>query len=1194
VSLEGLAERVGIGSLLVYIRRIDLRGFKTFGKKVSLNLDRGLTVVTGPNGSGKSNVVDSVKFALGELSAKELRGGTITDLIHRGSPHATARSAYVAIQFDNADRRIPVDADAVTISREFRKDGEGIYRMNGRRVSRKQLTDILSSADIQVSGHNIVQQHAITRLAEVTLEERRRIIEDMIGIAVYDSKKAEAELQLQQADLNIKVASARTDEVRSRVEALEKERNDYLRSQQLKKETGRLQAKIASHKTAEIQTKVADLRQEVIEKQQTIERMRTKKDEISKERERIEAERSSYEEKFVDQGSAEVFNIERTIGDVSARIAGLKAEIESAKRTIGSLGQQKAELEKNVEQMDQSIEQSKLDLANRKSRLSDLVGILEVKRKEHEGLSQSLAESRKKLGEKSGESDAIEEQIAELTKQLIELDAEAKGSGSKIAVLEGHVQTLKSRRNEFEDLARGIKSRMEEAAKLLADEKSRLNTIEANLTQYANVEAEKQVEVAHAAEVSKKARLTLAEVETQKSVAEVLASDESALELIEEMGKSGAIGGVYGRLCDLMRFKEEHRRAIEAASDGWMRSIVVKNIDSAIGCIESLKRTKIGRVKLIPIENLHGMTKIESPTHIGGVLGTLEAFIEPVGPFDRALSFVFGDTILTATQKSAFMVSLEGHRAVSLAGDLYEPGGGMESGYYREPLDARKLVPKQSTLADVASAVASLENLLEQSKKDLERLRQEILNLTDSRAASKNLIEAMQRETHTISQDLERTARAIENSDKRIAELGRQIEEENAALKASLEPRRDLQNRLDLLVKERWSFGLKAKSAELVELESRHAALYDELNKLIQEKFEHESRISTLESSIATFSQGHDHTKTVAASIEKQAADAQSRIEAANQTLSTEQETLKQLQDQRQDLLNRLASAKTKRGEFDQALKRLESELMKIINQLEPLNREVADLNSAIKENEMRASLLWSEIKQLGYNELIEVDPQELPSLEESLAALKRELEHIGAVNELAVSQYEDQKNNYKQLATRIYEIEKERHAIIEFMNELDRKKHDMFMRAFNQVNSTFQEIFTKITGTGKGRMVLEFPEDPFKGGVDVMLEFPGKSEMTISSASGGEKSVSTVCFLLALQAIHPMPFYMFDEIDAHLDVVNSQRLAELLLERSKGSQFVVVSLKDTAISRANRVYGVFIQEGVSQVVSMPMAEVTA
>ena len=1179
---------------MVYIRRIDLRGFKTFGKKVSLNLDRGLTVVTGPNGSGKSNVIDSVKFALGELSAKELRGGTITDLIHRGSPHAAVKSAYAGIQFDNADRRIPVDAELVTISREFRRGGEGIYRLNGRRVSRKQLTDILSSADIQVSGHNIVQQHAITRLAEVTHEERRKIIEDMIGIAVYDSKKAEAEIQLQQADLNIKVASARTDEVRLRVEALEKERNDYLRSQQLKKETGRLQAQLTSHKIAELQTQIADLREEVVEKQQTIEQVKAKKDEISKERERIESERQSYEETIVDKGSADLFKIERNIGDVNANVAGLKAEIESSKRTTRSLELQKADLEKRIGQADQSIAQSKSDLANCRDQLTGHAGLLEAKRKEREAFSASLTESRKKIGEKSSEANAIDDQIAELTNQLIEIDAQAKASSSKIALLEGHIQTLKSRRRELEELSSEIRSRTEEIAKLLAQEKSRLNTIEANLAEYTKVEVEKQAEVAHAAEVSKKARLTLAEVETQKNVAEVVGSDDSALELIEEMGRSGAIAGIHGRLCDLVSLKEEYRKAIEAASAGWMKSVVVKDIDSAIGCIESLRRTKLGRVKLIPIESLYPTKKVEPPPNIEGVLGAMEDYVEPLGPFDRAINFVFGDTILTATQRSAFLASLEGFRAVSVAGDLYEPGGGMEIGYYREPLDARKLVPKESTLADVTSAVTSLESLLERSKKDLERLREEILNLTESKSASKNLIEAMEREANTIGQDLERTAKAIENSDKRVATLREEIEHENSNLKSSQDRRQDLQDKHSLLTKERSSFGLKAKSDELAELESRHAALYDELNELIQGRLELESKISTLEAYVATSEQNRDQMKAQIASIEKQIADIQTKIEASNQELAGREATIKQLQDQRQGILRSVTSAKAKRNEFEQTLKNLEAQLMKIINQLEPLNREIADLNSTIKEKEMRASLFWTEIKQSGYNELVEVDPKELPSIQESLNALKRELEHIGAVNELAVSQYEDHKNNYKQLATRIYEIEKERHAIIEFMNELDKKKFDMFMRAFNQVNTTFQEIFAKITGTGKGRMVLEFPEDPFKGGVDVMLEFPGKSEMTISSASGGEKSVSTVCFLLALQAIHPMPFYMFDEIDAHLDVVNSQRLAELLRDRSKGSQFLVVSLKDTAISRANRVYGVFIQDGVSQVVEMPMAQVAA
>ena len=1179
---------------MVYIRRIDLRGFKTFGKKVSVTLDRGLTVVTGPNGSGKSNVIDSVKFALGELSAKELRGGTITDLIHRGSPHATTRSAYVGIQFDNEDRRLPVDADLVTISREFRRGGEGIYRLNGRRVSRKQLTDILSSADIQVSGHNIVQQHAITRLAEVTHEERRKIIEDMIGIAVYDSKKAEAEIQLQQADLNIKVASARTDEVRLRVEALEKERNEYLRSQQLKKETSRLQAQLTSHRIAEAQTEIADLRKEITEKEQAIEQIKAKKDQISKEREKVESERQSYEETVIEKGSADLFKTERTLGDVNANIAGLKAEIESSKRAIRSLELQRTDLEKRVEQANQAIVKSNSDLTDCRGRLSEAASLVEAKRKEREAFSAALADSRMKIGEQSSEANALDEQIAELTSQLIEIDAQGKASSSKITLLEGHIQTLKSRRRELEELSTSISGRTDELAKLITQEKFRLDTIEVNLAEYTKVEIEKQAEVAHAAEVSRKARLTLAEVETQKNVAEVIGFDESALELIEEMGKSGAIAGIHGRLCDLIRYREEHYKAIEAASAGWMKSIVVKNIDSAIGCIESLKRTKLGRVKLIPIENLYQANKVEPPTHIEGVLGTIESFVEPLGPFDRAVNFVFGDTVLTATQRSAFLASLEGYRAVSIAGDLYEPGGGMEIGYYREPLDARKLVPKESTLADVASAVTSLEGLLERSKKDLERLREEILNLTESKAASKNLIEAMEREAATIKQDLDRTARAIENSDKRVSSLSEEIGQENLDLKSSQDRRLDLQSKLDLLTKEKASFGFKARSNELAELESKHTALYDELNKLIQDKLELEGKISTLEASIATFTQNQDQMKAQITSIEKQIIETQSRIEASNKELAGHEETIRQLQDQRQDILKNVSSAKAKRNEFEQALKNLETQLMKAINQLEPLNREVANLNSSIKEKEMHASLMWTEIKSLGYTEPIVVDVKELPAIEESLNGLKRELERIGAVNELAVSQYEDQKTNYKQLATRIYEIEKERHAIIEFMGELDKKKFDMFMRAYNQVDTTFQEIFAKITGTGRGRMVLEYPEDPFKGGVDVLLAFPGKSEMTISSASGGEKSVSTVCFLLALQAIHPMPFYMFDEIDAHLDVVNSQRLAELLRDRSKGSQFLVVSLKDTAISRGNRVYGVFIQDGVSQIVEMPMAQVAA
>jgi len=203
---------------------------------------------------------------------------------------------------------------------------------------------------------------------------------------------------------------------------------------------------------------------------------------------------------------------------------------------------------------------------------------------------------------------------------------------------------------------------------------------------------------------------------------------------------------------------------------------------------------------------------------------------------------------------------------------------------------------------------------------------------------------------------------------------------------------------------------------------------------------------------------------------------------------------------------------------------------------------------------------------------------------------LRRELERIGAVNQLAPQQYEEVIGNYRQLSVRIGELEKEKLSIVSFMNELDRKKHDAFTGALNQVNRNFQETFSEISDGGQGRLVLENSEEPFEGGLEMLLQFPGKAELAVNSASGGEKSVATVCFLLALQAIHKLPFYIFDEIDAHLDALNSQRLAELLKSKSKGSQFIAISLRDTTISRANKVYGVFVQDGISQMVTLPLA----
>ena len=255
---------------------------------------------------------------------------------------------------------------------------------------------------------------------------------------------------------------------------------------------------------------------------------------------------------------------------------------------------------------------------------------------------------------------------------------------------------------------------------------------------------------------------------------------------------------------------------------------------------------------------------------------------------------------------------------------------------------------------------------------------------------------------------------------------------------------------------------------------------------------------------------------------------------------------------------------------------------------MDPLNANVSELKATLRELDTQVVMLNSQLHSLGFGTTLETTPEGIEDATKLKLGLGKELEEIGAVNQLAVEQYEGLKDGYKHLSERIGELERDKLGILNFMGELEKKKLDTFMSAFTKVNETFQQIFHDITEGGNGRMALDNPDNPFEGGLDVFLQFPGKTELTMAAASGGEKSVSTVCYLLALQQIHPMPFYIMDEIDAHLDVLNTKRLATLVASKSGESQFIVISLKDTTISRADRVFGVFIDNGQSKLISLP------
>ncbi len=1173
---------------MVYIRRIDIRGFKTFSKKVSVGLDKGFTVITGPNGSGKSNILDGLKFALGELSPKELRGASLSDLVHKSQGEG-ARSAHVSVQFDNIDRRIPVESDMVTISREFSKGGEGIYRLNGRRMSRKQVQDILSSADIQVSGFNMIAQHAITRLAEIGTEERRRILEELIGIGVFETKKAEAKQQLEQADVNLKVAAARVDEVRTRIEQLELERNNLLRFQLLKREVGDQQARILSAQMAGLEVKRTSLRQELEAVQKKLDAVREERDGLTQRRARVEEGRSRFERKTVTKANQELFDIERKIAEAGGEVVRARTEVEARKNILATRRRQRDALFSETEQMENDVKELTASVRSLSVRKTGLEEKYAESLRTVQQLTEKLQVARASLAEDVEKLDNLQGEIDGLSRELAQATVTSKSSSTKLDLTAGALQALEARQQEFTQMAEELKPRIREMERLERDEEKRLQGIEELATQNLQLKGQKERDVSEALDVAKRARVTVIEFNTQKNLADNLQAEERALQKIEEMVELGAIEGVLGRLEELVKFGDEHRKAIEAASAGWMKALVVKDLSVAVKCIESLKRTKLGRVKLIPLDDLE-LKDEESESGLAvGAVGPLSTVIRSDETITPAVEFVFGDTILASNQKAAFLTAEGGKRCVVTSGDLYEPGGGLESGYYRAPFDMSTLMPRHNALEGLEKTVKSLESLVQRQWTEIARLDSEIRRQGEERVESAKTRETLMREAEASRKSFERLREALQATRKRISSLEGSMEREKQLLKEMVEKQAEMKRRLSVLEEGRARLRVEQRRRSLGELEQERDRVTAETEALLREKLDLEGKLASQQSTLDTLRPNYDPVRIQVRSYESEIIREESRVREASDKMGQFQQKVKELEHEKNRVVESLGAVSGEREKYNAQFAEIEKDLQSLLDEMDPVNSAASELKAGLRGVDTQLTLWKSQLVSLGLQAPLHVGEEVVREAEELKRVLQSEMDEIGAVNQLAAEQYDSQKDGYKQLSVRITELEREKVGIIDFMNELELKKRDAFMSAFNKVNDTFQSLFSEMTnGEGRGRMALESPDSPFEGGLDVFLQFPEKPELTMGSASGGEKSVGTLCYLLALQQIHPMPFYVMDEIDAHLDVLNTKRLATLVRSRSKGSQFIVISLKDTTISQAERVYGVFQEKGMSQVISLP------
>ena len=1178
-----------------YIRKIELRGFKSFAKPVTITLDKGFTVISGPNGSGKTNILDAILFVLGELSARRMRAENLTSLIFHGSPEAKlekARSAKVVIQFDNKDGRIPIETETVTISREVFRNGQCIYRLNGRKVPRARILDVLSMAGISFGGHNVILQGTITRLADISSNERRKIIEDLIGIAQYDAEKAEAEEKLKEAEISIRTAMGRIDEVQKRIDSLERERNELLRFNFIQKEIKKFEAMKLSHEVFQLQKRISQLKKQTEEVKTKVDKLKEIREKLRQERQLAEKEWRKLSSEMVEEGGSRVVRVQIKIGELRSKITELNTKIGAGSASLEGLKKVRENHLAQLENMRKEITENRLTIRRLKRRKMKLLEQIEKKQAEHDALAKETAELWENLGENSKKLREIEKKLDELYQKTADLKSLQIQKTTRIRTLARRLEDLIKRKERFSSTLGELQKSLKDLEEIQKEQKKRFRSLQETLERRIAQKETIEREIAEAGKIAESAKEAVVEFVTQRELAETITQEEKALKNIEELGSLGVIPGVHGRLRNLIKIEKGYERAVEVAAAGWLDALVVEDLDSAFTCAETLRRLKLGRIKIIPIKEVENVKPL-APKKRRGITGTILDFIKCSQKHMPAVHYVFGDTVIASDDKIAFEISREGLRAVTLNGDLYETGGALEGGYYRAPIDFSVIIPSESAIKSLDEAVRALKEHLMRREGDLklfedeiDKTRVEIARLTES-------IDMLEGEIARVKRSLKRTKWNIRRLNSNIRKIETRLEKDRTEVGMIKAQRNSIQKEIRRLRKELAELRRKTDPAEIQEMEVKREKLAEEIITLRQKLGEIETEISTLQSKYQNVLRvGYMNAKVQLQKVEKQLALVEKDVNEALEQRESLKAELLELEKAREELAKTVLTARQEAKKFTSQIDNIDKKLRKIDDEYEQMNRIYNQLQLNLQTAMLQFEQHKLRLAELGYAQPLRISAEQLQEVETTLNMMKLELERLGGVNQLALSHYAEQISRYKELSLRMNELEREKQAIVQFMDEIERKKREVFMNAFEKINKNLERYFEKLTGGGKATLKLENPEDPFAGGVDMLVQFPGKPWILVSGASGGERSVAAVAFTFALQEFSPASFYVFDEVDAHLDAFHVERLSELFVEESEKAQFIVITLKPEMVNKAQKVYGVYSRNGVSNVISASFKEV--
>ncbi len=1184
---------------MTYIRRLELRGFKSSGPKTTvINFEKGFTVITGPNGSGKSNIADAIAFAIGENSPKALRAGNgrlpglIYDPKGGDTPGASKpTTCRVTLQFDNSDREIPVDSDLVTVTRELKDDGENVYYLNGRKSTRTSLADILELAGLTPGGFNIVAQGAATRVADLSPEEKRKLVEGLVGISRFDEKKAEAQRQLGQADHRLEVAMARIGEMKGTLEALDSQRTELVRFNLLGDQINWLTAVGTSKRIAELRERVSSLKAQEAEEEARVAELSARVAEYERRVSQVEDEKYKFIRDVVQGGSSGPIDLQLQLTDVRNELSSLEEELKSAQEYVAQLeGETVPQLKQTV-----SSKQREVNAASSNVRgLTDDISKLDAKHTElKERLKQHFLageELRGTIEKRARQSARVQVKIADVGEKLAQAELATKAAEASLGVEKKRLDELKLRVDGYSQVLEKIESDTAELSRLSEGSTKELGAIEDRLAAAQETRDRLVDSIDGASKILQRATAELSREEAFRHLSESMAGERSGQTKLQELCDGGGVPGYVGRLGQLVRYPPDYAKAVNAVMGRWLGAFVVQDLKSMTRLIRAAKSVKAKAFSVIPLSEVSGTRGLEFERS-AGVVGPLARVLKCDPEFEGLVNFLAGDAVVVETEAIGYIVASEGVRAVTATGETFEPGGkAFTFGYQEMMVNLMEGLENIEGMGEIEDAVGALRGAIERRRSELGALETDTRGMMKDRVKRIVSVTSLRAEATTITKLANRYRsifRAIASEYQKQEGVVKRME---AKLSVS-EARRDSMARgmaaLRQSLADTQALGLDQM---LAELEGAKQSLSSEVDSV-------RGRISDLD--LALSREKSNLENVLRRALEENESD----LAAATEDLKTHKEfaresprRVRELSEQKErleeDIRKLLESSKRSQpviDEYDGRIRRLKEERDSASRSVASAQKEAAGVSSQVGYATEKLEEALGSLRMLGYQEELRV----FDGSDEMLSALRAEYDNVsGSVNRSADKQYSDMYVSYKSLSVRNNELERERNSIVEFIQKVEAERKGVFGTGFDKVNSTFRSIFSTLA-EGTAELRLEDPDDIFSGGVLMYADF-GNGMRESSQHSGGQRAVVGVSMILAMQSVQTHPFYLFDEIDAGLDAVNSARLARLLREKSGEAQMIAITLRDTFVADSSITYGVYSAGGVSRVVHYRPAGVPA